>query len=472
MPDTSDIIPQSLANYIDELPEGWTLFKLDELLSKIQYGYTASALRSSDGPRFLRITDIQDDVVNWDMVPSCEISEEEVLKFELIPGDIVFARTGATTGKSYLIKSCPKSVFASYLIRIRPKENVDSRFLYFFFHTPIYWRMISENLAGIAQPNCNASKLKTLEIPVPPLPEQHRIVAKVEELFKEVDAAHDRLNKVPVLLKHFRQAVLAAACSGRLTEGWRDENPDVEPANKLLQKIKSDVRGRKGNARKATNDFFEFDQFEVPHSWTWATTSDICLDITDGDHFPPPKNTKGVPFIVISNISSGIIDLKRTMFVSKEYFEKLANNKRPQYGDILYTVTGSYGIPVLVDTRKEFCFQRHIALLRPHQIIPSKFLWILMKSDIIYRQSTSIATGIAQLTVPLAGLRLLKIPLPPLEEQHEIVRRVEALFALADEIERQVVAATKRTNGLRQAILAKAFRGELVPTEAELGRKE
>ena len=295
----------------------------------------------------------------------------------------------------------------------------------------------------------------------PPLAEQQRIVARVEALLSHVDAAGDRLSRVPAIMKRFRQSVLASACSGRLTEEWREENPDVEPANKLLQKIIPEVRGKKVTAKRATNDFFEFDQFELPHSWSWTTTSDICIEISDGDHYPPPKFSDGIPFIVISNLNSGSIDFTNTMFTSKKYYEELANNRKPQYRDILYTVTGSYGIPVIVDTHQEFCFQRHIALLRPHPIIPSEFLWILMKSDIIYQQSTSIATGIAQLTVPLTGLRVLKIPLPPLAEQCEIVRAVGLLFERADVIEREVAAAGRRCERLTQAVMVKAFSGNL-----------
>ena len=147
------------SNYADEsLPDGWASFTLAELSALIQYGYTASAVRGS-GPRFLRITDIQDGAVDWDSVPTCEINKAEIEKYRLRSGDILFARTGATTGKSFLIRECPLSLFASYLIRVRPIEDVDASFLARFFDTSQYWQFISENVAGNAQPNCNGSKL-------------------------------------------------------------------------------------------------------------------------------------------------------------------------------------------------------------------------------------------------------------------------------------------------------------------------
>lgn len=222
----------------NEIPEGWSRATLQDLASRIQYGYTASAIHQLNGPRFLRITDIQNGNVNWESVPTCKIKRSDLEKFALRPGDIVFARTGATTGKSFLIVSCPNdAVFASYLIRVSPNGGVNSEFLSLFFQTVEYWQFISENVAGNAQPNCNATKLAALLVPFPPAAEQARINAKVGPLLARVRATQERLARVPAILKRFRQAVLAAACSGRLTADWRKQHNEVEPAKVLLQKI-------------------------------------------------------------------------------------------------------------------------------------------------------------------------------------------------------------------------------------------
>lgn len=221
----------------EELPEGWAKATVGEISEDISYGFTAKASSFPVGPRLLRITDIQNGSVKWESVPYCEIPKGKVHNYLLRSGDIVFARTGATTGKSYLINSCPEAVFASYLIRIRPIPSVLYGFLAYFFQSADYWSQISDNISGSAQPNCNATKLASLELPVPPLNEQRRIVAKLEKLVGKVDACQKRLERIPLILKRFRQSVLAAACSGRLTEDWRDENPDPESASDLFAKI-------------------------------------------------------------------------------------------------------------------------------------------------------------------------------------------------------------------------------------------
>jgi restriction endonuclease S subunit len=141
-------------------------------------------------------------------------------------GDIVFSRSGNTVGKTYLLeKNFPKAIYASYLIRIRIKELTTAKFLYYYFHSDEYWKKIKEGISGIGQPNFNGKKLSNLEVPYPPLPEQHRIVAKIEELFSELENGVANLEKTKEQLQTYRQAVLKHAFEGRLTENWRAHNP-------------------------------------------------------------------------------------------------------------------------------------------------------------------------------------------------------------------------------------------------------
>lgn len=171
----------------------WKVDLLENLTEKIDYGVTASAVFKPVGPKFLRITDIQEGKVNWDDVPYCEISEKERGASLLSKGDIVFARTGATTGKSFLIQDCPEnSVFASYLIRVRPGKELNAVFLFGYFQSAQYWKQISESATGSTQPGVNSTKLGELKIPVPPLALQEefaRVVARVEGLRRRMAEA-------------------------------------------------------------------------------------------------------------------------------------------------------------------------------------------------------------------------------------------------------------------------------------------
>jgi predicted GIY-YIG superfamily endonuclease len=214
-----------------DIPSSWTSKRLGELSSSIQYGYTAKAQQENVGPKLLRITDIQDGAVDWDSVPTCRITDSEKNKYLLTKGDLVFARTGATVGKSYLITGAiPEAVFASYLIRVRLREEIDPKYVSYFFKSLEYWRQISENQAGIGQPNVNGKKLSQLLVPVAPRNQQNRIVSEIEKQFSRLDEAVANLKRVKANLKRYKAAVLKAAVEGKLTEEWRKANKNkVEP---------------------------------------------------------------------------------------------------------------------------------------------------------------------------------------------------------------------------------------------------
>jgi type I restriction enzyme S subunit len=300
------------------------------------------------------------------------------------------------------------------------------------------WRLLEAQLntlnytghvTGSTRLKLTQGAMNKLPILVPPLAEQKRIADKLDTVLTRVDAVNTRLSRVAPLLKRFRQSVLAAATSGQLTEDWRMSSSQAE--------------------------------------WRNVKISEICGSVADGDHQAPPQATSGIPFITIAAINDGYLNLgKASRFVPDSYYRDLADKRRPQRGDVLYSVTGSVGIPALVDTDAEFTFQRHIAILRPDQSqISSAFLFHLLGSGQVRSQALEVATGTAQLTIPLSGLRAIQINLPPKGEQTEIVRRVETLFAFADRLEARLAQAQTAATRLTPALLAKAFRGELVPQD-------
>ena len=186
------------------------------------------------GPKFLRITDIQDGVVNWDSVPFCKISDNDFERYAVSQNDIMIARTGATTGKSYLIVDDVKAVFASYLIRIKVKSaQLQPRYLYSFMQSQIYWDQITEFSAGIAQPGVNAKKLKEIILPIPSVPEQTEIVHILDDLLAKEQPAKEAAEGVLGQIDLIKKAILARAFRGEL--GTND--PSEESAVELLKVI-------------------------------------------------------------------------------------------------------------------------------------------------------------------------------------------------------------------------------------------
>lgn len=196
---------------VGELPEGWALTNIGEVCSNLQYGYTASSSDEPVGPRFLRITDIQNGQVAWSSVPFCQIDSQQLEKYQLRSGDLVFARTGGTVGKSFLLGHPPEpAVFASYLIRLSPSKEVDPKYLYYFFQSTEYWEQIGIKKGGL-QGNVNAKTLSSVEFLLSPLAEQHRIVAKVDELMALCDALKARLAEAQTTQVHLADAIVERA---------------------------------------------------------------------------------------------------------------------------------------------------------------------------------------------------------------------------------------------------------------------
>ena len=185
------------------LPEGWQWVKLGDVCDTINYGYTASADFSITEPRFLRITDIQNGKVEWSKVPGCRIEADKEATNLLSDGDIVFARTGGTTGKSFLIKNPPRAVFASYLIRLRLNEIATPEFVYLFLQSNDYWNQVWRSARGGAQPNVNAKLLGNITFPLPPIAEQKRLVAILNDRFSTIEtirkAIEDQLEAINAL---------------------------------------------------------------------------------------------------------------------------------------------------------------------------------------------------------------------------------------------------------------------------------
>ena len=238
----------------------------------------------------------------------------------------------------------------------------------------------------------------------------------------------------------------------------------------LLDEAFADIAKANANAEKNLQNAHELFESHLDAIVTNAQASgaivplsELTTDITDGDHMPPPKVEQGLPFITIGNIDkqTRAIDFSDTFQVSREYFDGLKANKKPKRGDVLYTVTGSFGIPVLVEDDKEFCFQRHIGLVRPKADVDSFWLHYLLQSPQVFNQAADGATGTAQKTVSLKVLRNLQVPKISPKEQlaHvEILRSLETESRRLESIYRQKLTAL---DALKKSLLHQAFSGQL-----------
>jgi type I restriction enzyme S subunit len=442
--------------------------RVAEIADSIQYGHTASAISRKDGPRFLRITDIQNGAVDWDAVPSCDIAAEDVPKYRLSEGDLVFARTGATTGKSYLIRKCPDAVFASYLIRIRASRDVDPRYLAYFFQSPEYWQQIEQGKRGIGQPNVNGKTLGEVKLPLRQLDQQQRIVAEIEKQFTRLDAGLASLKRVQTALKRYRASVLKAACEGRLVpteaELARKENRTYETGEQLLQRILTERRHnlqRRGNYEEpAAPKTAELPP--PPDCWTWATVEQLLKNDSGlgyGILKPGGEDANGVPMVRVMDIGDGKLAGTEMMKVKAKLSEEF-NRTVLQSGDILLAVMATVGRCMVVpDDLVGANVNRAIAVIKPTRLVPSKFLELAIRSPRLQQLFQKNKIGSAQPRINLSDLRTYCLPLPPLAEQVRILAEVERRLSVIEELEALASTELQRATRLRQSILQNAFTG-------------
>jgi type I restriction enzyme, S subunit len=419
-----------------ELPKGWEIVKLDELIVRMTNGANANQFEEAVGFPISRIETIWNEIIDLNRVKYIKENEDDFIeKYKLRDNDILFSHINSDShlGKTALFKieRTTTLIHGINLLLLRPSKNISSELLNYQFK---YLRRNGAFAAvaqkAVNQSSINQAKLKKFDIFLPPLPEQHRIVAKIEELFSSLDKGIENLKTSQHQLKVYRQAVLKWAFEGKLT------NDNVK-------------------------------EEELPSGWKSVKLKDLCKVITDGDHQPPPKSDFGIPFITISDVDkiTKQIKFEDTFKVSLEYYQKLQDHRKPKIGDVLYTVTGSFGIPILIDFEKRFCFQRHIGLIRPLESINQKYLYYVLQSSNVYKQATDTSTGTAQKTVSLNSLRNFEIPFPQIQEQQRIVDEIESRLSVCNKIEEGIEHSLRQAESLRQSILKKAFEGKLVPQD-------
>jgi type I restriction enzyme S subunit len=336
---------------------------------------------------------------------------------EILPGDCLVSRLPDPVGRACILPDVGEHMITAVdctIIRFDPEQLLPEFFTY-FSQSLQYLSAVDRECTGTTRKRIGRSKLGEVQVPVPTLPEQERMVAILDEAFANIAIAKANTEKA---LKYVEEA--------------------------------------------ASSQLFQI--FEEQYSkYANVELKELTQSISDGDHAPPPKAAQGVPFITIGNIKKEQlkVDFTDTFKVTRAYFDGLQPNRRPQPGDVLYTVTGSYGIPVLVEDDIEFCFQRHIGLVRPKTTTCSRWLFFLFQTPQLKRQADHGATGTAQKTVSLGLLRSLSVPNTPHSEQVRCALACEQIRAQTQQAamvyQRKLVALEE----LKKSLLHQAFSGQL-----------
>ena len=444
-------MPQKISTSL----KNWKNINVEDIALRINYGFTASSTKKNTGVKFLRITDIQEYNVDWARVPYCEIDTDIIRKYLLSEGDIVFARTGATVGKSFLIREekLPDAIFASYLIRIQLSKLISPKYVFYFFQSPDYWKQIGVRSIGVGQPSVNGSSLSKLTLPICSIYEQNNLVNKIEELFSELDFAKSCLLNSQKLLKAYRHTILRKAFNGSISSKWRSEN-------KFLSR--TILRNLFGNLVEDEIEDLLTENASLPPEWLTVKLQLLTTKITDGTHFTPDYTKDGIPFVSVKDIYNGKVHFTNTKYISNEDHEILIKRCKPEKGDILMTKSGTIGRLAVVSDTREFSLFVSVALIKQRrELINSQYLLYALENYINSIDISQDIKGAVLKNFHLEDIRITTIPYCSLEEQNAIIGELENAFTLIENLDISIVKGLEMVDKLRHSILNNAFNGKL-----------
>jgi type I restriction enzyme S subunit len=476
---------------VSELPASWEKVRLIDLVESTLYGprFSASDYKS-DGVPTVRTTDMDEDGrIGLRDPPRVSVSAGELARLGLIHNDLLVTRTGSI-GRCALYKSSLGPALPSaYLIRVRLKpEACDPEYVLRFMVSPEGQEHLVGASTAVTQPNVNAQAIGAMSLPMPPIAEQRRIVARIDALTEQSRRAREALADVPALLERFRQSVLAAAFRGDLTADWREKNPSVEPAEELLKRLRAERRRRWEDAElarmqakgKAPGDDRWKEKYEapapvnprelpeLPEGWAWAKLEALANLINGdrGENYPSQASLveTGIPFINAGHLDNGRIDFSTMSYITEERFAALGGGK-VRSGDVLYCLRGSLGKAAVVENVDRGAIASSLVIIRPAEPILSELIyWFLVSppGKALIRQYDN---GSTQPNLAARSVQRYDVPVPPEAEMRQIIAKISAAFkriAVAEASSREALGECRR---LERALLAKAFRGELVPQD-------
>ena len=430
------------------IPESWQWERWGNLSYSIQYGYNAPAEETGD-IRMVRISDIQHGDVLWATVPFCHINESEIDTYLLQKDDILFARTGGTVGKSFLVKDVPyPSIYAGYLIRTRYSNMLSAQYMKYFMECELYWEQLRNGTIATAQPNCNGKTLAKMILPIPPYNEQIRITDKLNQVLEQVrryGESQDRLDKLNIQIHDLlKKSILQEAIQGRLVA----QDASDEPASILLQRIKEEKLRLVAEGKLKKKDVIDSTIFRGDDNKYYEQIGKNLIDITGDIPFDIPSNwvwtrigylfahnngkqlNKGnsvgtlMEYITTSNLYWDGFRLDNLKIMPFE--ESEIERSQAIKGDLLVCEGGDVGRSCIWTYDYPIMLQNHIHKLRAYLPLCTKYFFYIFY---LYNLIGLIGgKGIGIQGFSAKALHNTIIPLPPLNEQERIVKKIEIVF--------------------------------------------
>lgn len=454
------------------IKEDWIKCKLGDLLT-LKNGFAFKSSRyTSEGIPVIRIGDINDWIVDESQA-KCIAEEDEYDKYIVEKGDILIAMSGATTGKFGIYNSIRKAYQNQRVgnLKLNSKKIIDKKYIFNLLYSLKF--QIEKDAYGGAQPNISAGKIHALKTVLAPLPEQRAIVAKIEELFSDLDKGVADLKKAQDQLRVYRQAVLKKAFEGELTQQWRNKNT-LEPSFNFLKEIVKERKeaevDKKSIYHKKISHEFEFSQDTTIKTWSKGTL-DKLIYIAARIGWRGLKKSEyteeGHLFMSVHSLNHGkYVDYTEAYHISEERYIE-SPEIQLQEGDVLLCKDGAGigKIGIVKDLPSSGSVNSSLLVIRGMNILSQEFIYYLFSGPKLQSIVSQRITGSATPHLFQNDIRKFELLIPPIEEQHQIVQEIETRLSVCDKVEESITESLEKAKALRQSILKKAFEGSLLSEE-------
>lgn len=443
----------------------WQTYRLRDVVTKLVDGSHNPPPKQDQGRPMLSARNIDQGRINFDEFRyiSNDSFNAEHARTRVAPGDVLLTIVG-TIGRSAVVPEAAEPFALQRSVAVlSPKDGLLPKFLAYQFQSPQIQRYFEQHARGTAQKGVYLKTLGETPILVPPVTEQHAVVAELEKQFSRLDEAVANLKRVKANLKRYKAAVLKAAVDGRLVpteaELARREGRGYENAAQPLGRV---LEGRR---RQAKGRYKEPDTQDtgalpaLPEGWVWASAEQCCASVRDGTHDTPAYVTSGIPLVTSKNLLDDGIDFDNTKHISVADHHEISRRSAVARGDVLFAMIGTVGNPTEVKTERPFSIKNVGLFKGDDDCLSAAYLCHWLSSPVLCAWLRPRLKGTTQKFAPLGLLRELPIALPPRSEQDRIVAEVDRRLSIVREVEAEVDANLKRAQALRQAVLARAFFG-------------
>ena len=448
-----------------EIPDGWEWVRISSIAALVTKGTTprgGNVAYSDDGIGFLRAENVAG-LDRLDLSKLNHIDEAThtgFLKRSILEADDMLITIAGTLGRTAIVKEENLPLNANQavaIIRLADSYSIDLRYLVYALNAPAIQDKLTAQKKITAIPNLTLEIISDCLVPIPPLNEQRRIVNQFALFVPQLSEYEDKQTELNALNASFpetlKKSILQEAVQGKLVP----QDPNDEPASVLLERIRAEKQAliKAGKIKKDKNESIIFRRdnshyekrgseevciddeipFEIPDTWEWCRLGNILTKLTDGTHSTPKYTNTGIPFISVKDISSGKLNFNDCKYISIDEHQELYSRCNPELNDILLTKVGTTGIPVIVDTEKQFSLFVSVALLKfNNELIFNKYVVQLINSPLVQKQVIKNTRGVGNKNWVMRDIANTLIAIPPSNEQHRIVAKLDEYFILINQI--------------------------------------